>query len=69
MPNLLHFAVIVDRAQWLAAEGLFDVARDHYLLGAEMAREASLSRLEAAQVAAAWYCHERAQGRLPTEAS
>ncbi len=60
MPNMLQFVVIVDRAEWLAGLGMFTVARDHYLLGAEMAREAQMFHLEDAQLQNAAECHELA---------
>lgn len=57
MPNLQHLVVIVERAKWLANDlGMFTVARGHYLLGAEMAREAGMFHLEDAQLQAAAEC-------------
>lgn len=56
MPQLFHFAILVDRAQWLETLGMYTTARDHYLLVAEMAREAGIAWLEDAQLQAAAAC-------------
>jgi hypothetical protein len=61
MPKLFYFAVLVDRAQWLETIGLWAVARDHYLLVAEMAREARIFWLEDEQLLAAADCQARAE--------
>lgn len=61
MPQLFQFAILVDRAQWLETIGLFTVARDHYLLVAELAREAGIVWLETAQLEAAADCQARAE--------
>jgi hypothetical protein len=61
MPNLLHVAILVDRAQWLEGIGLFTSARDHYLLVAEIARESRIFWLEDLQLQAAADCQARAE--------
>jgi hypothetical protein len=61
MPQLFHVAILVDRAQWLETLGLWTVARDHYLLVAEFAREARIFWLEDLQLQAAADCQARAE--------
>ena len=59
--------IVVDRANSLCRNRMYAAARDHYLLAAELAREAEKWLLEDLQVFMAWYCDERLQGRTPME--